>query len=169
LPEPVPQPKPKPKPAPSPKPKPKPKPKKKSTWKAVDPKEIKLGRRVAPAAPAAPALTADEIRKSLSSVLASSSAASVPNRFGSYYAKVMQLFYARWNPPATATSASGSAVVRISIAPDGRVLKRAKIKGSGDALYDKTVMDAVGRVRQLPRPPADYPYDYVEVVFTLDR
>ena len=72
-------------------------------------------------------------------------------------------------PPASASAATGSAVVRIKIQKNGTIRTRAKIKGSGDPLYDKTVMDAVNSVSTLPKPPADYPYDYVEVVFTLDN
>jgi TonB family protein len=52
---------------------------------------------------------------------------------------------------------------------DGRITKRAKIKGSGDPLYDRTVMEAVNAVSMMPKPPSDYPYDYVEVTFTLDN
>ena len=174
-PKPVPKPKPKPKPKAKPKPKPKPKvqaskPKpKKPKWKPVDPKHIKIGKRVDAPSPK-PALSSAEISRALAGIASSSSATTAdPSRFNSYYARVMRLFYTHWKPPATATSASGSAIVRIYMRKNGQIVKRKKIKGSGDAVYDRTAMDAVNSVGTLPKPPPDYPFDYVEVVFTLEQ
>ena len=31
------------------------------------------------------------------------------------------------------------------------------------------MMEAVNKVSMMPKPPSDYPYDYVEVIFTLDN
>lgn len=157
--------KPKPKP-PEKKPDPKPAPPKKSTWKPVDPKDIKIGKKVNDQ-PAKPTLSSSEISRSLSGI--SSGRTGDPSRFNDFYARVISLFYNNWTPPATASSATGSTIVRISIRKNGQITKRAKIKGSGDPLYDRTVMDAVNKVSTIPRPPADYPYDYVEVTFVLDN
>jgi TonB family protein len=108
-----------------------------------------------------------DIEKALSGIASGST--SDPSRFNDYYARVMSFFYNRWNPPSAATSATGSAVVRITIQKNGKIRTRAKIRSSGDALYDRTVMEAVNSVSTLPKPPPDYPYEYVEVYFTLDR
>ncbi len=168
IPEPV-KPKPVPKPKPKPKvekPKPKPKepenPKKK---KYTASKDIKIGKKVNEQ-PTKPAISSSDIKKALSGI--SSPAVGTtgnPSQFNDYYARVMSLFYNHWKPPAT--SAAGSTVVRISMRKNGGITKRAKIKGSGDALYDRTVMEAVNAVSVMPRPPSNYPYDYVEVTFTL--
>jgi TonB family protein len=106
----------------------------------------------------------------LSGIVSSSSRSSgTPDQFNDYYARVMSLFYNHWKPPASASSATGSAIVRISMRKNGQITKRAKIKGSGDSLYDRTVMDAVNAVGTMPKPPSGYPYDYVEVTFTLEN
>lgn len=170
VPEPVVKPKPKPKPkVEKPKPKPKPKEPEKPKWKSTDPKDIKIGKKVNEK-PSKPTVSETDIKKALSGIASSSSSSSVnPSQFNDYYARVMSLFYNHWKPPASATSATGSAIVKISIRKNGQITKRAKIKGSGDALYDRTVMDAVNTVSTMPKPPSNYPYDYVEVIFTLEN
>jgi TonB family protein len=136
----------------------------------VDPKKIKIGRRINPT-PSKPRVSDAEIRKALSGIASSSSSATSSSQSAStYLGQVMRLFYTRWNPPATATAASGSTLVRIYMNKQtGQILKSVKIKGSGDSVYDKTVMLAVETVRTLPKPPADYAFDYVEIIFTLDH
>ena len=180
-PTPVPEPvKPKPKPLPKPKPKkplPKPKPKKpkpkpapkkpaKPKWKPVDPKRIKIGKRVG-GAPKTPALTAADVRKALAGLATSAAAApSTSSDFGAYLQKVGPIFYARWNPPAGVSGLK--AVVRVYLRKDGRVVRRTKLSGSGNAAFDETVMRAARSVSILPRPPANYPYDYVEILFRTE-
>jgi protein TonB len=179
-PAPVPEPEPvKPKPVPKPKKKaPEPKPEEKAPapetkktvkpkWKPVDPKDIKIGKKVGSSQPSKPTVSASDIQKALSGIATPSG--GDPSRFNEYYARVMRLFYDHWTPPATASSATGSAVVKISMRKNGQITKRARIRGSGDALYDRTVMEAVNKVSMMPKPPSDYPYDYVEVIFTLDN
>jgi protein TonB len=148
---------------------PEPEPKKtvKPKWQPVDPKDIKIGKKVGSSQPDKPSVSASDIQKALSGI--ASSSGGDPSRFNDYYARVMRLFYDHWTPPATASSATGSAVVRISMRKNGQITKRARIRESGDPLYDRTVMDAVNSVSLMPKPPPDYPYDYVEVIFTLDR
>jgi protein TonB len=167
MPEPKPKPKPEPKPKePEKKPEPKPQEPEKPKWKATRPEDIIKGKKIEPK-PTRPAVSHTDIEKALSGI--ASGATQDPGRFNDYYARIMRLFYEQWTPPAAATSATGSAVVRIHMLKNGQITKRAKIKGSGDPLYDRTVMEAVNRVSTLPKPPADYPYDYVEVIFTLDN
>jgi protein TonB len=175
IPEPVKaKPKPKPKPVEKPKPKPKleapkPKPVEKPKWKPVDSKDIKIGKKVGDSSPKPKSVSAADIKKALSGIASSSpSSSGNPSQFNDYYARIMSLFYNHWTPPASASAATGSTIVRISILKNGQITKRKKIKGSGDSLYDKTVMDAVNAVSTMPRPPSKYPYDYVEISFTLD-
>jgi protein TonB len=177
IPEPVkPKPKPKPKPVKKPKPKPKietpkPKPVEKPKWKPVDSKNIKIGKKVGDSTPKTKSVSAADIKKALSGIASSSSSSSSgnPSQFNDYLASVMRMFYNKWVPPASASSATGSTVVRISMRKNGQIIKRKKTRGSGDSLYDKTVMDAVNAVSTMPRPPSNYPYDYVEVSFTRDN
>jgi TonB family protein len=178
IPEPVkpkPQPKPKPvaKPKPKPKvetPKPKPKEPEKPKWKPIDPKDIKIGKKVGDSSPKTKSVSAADIKKALSGIASSSpSSSGNPSQFNDYYARVMSLFYNHWTPPASASAATGSTIVRISMLKNGQITKRSKIKGSGDSLYDKTAMDAVNAVSTMPRPPSNYPYDYVEIIFTLEN
>jgi len=165
-PAPIPEPtKPKPRPKPIPKPKPKPKPK----WKPTSPKDIKIGKKVDDT-PSKPRVSDADIKKALSGISSSmpSGATGNPSQFNSYYGRVMSLFYNYWKPPASGSSA-GSTVVRIYMQKNGRITKMKKIRSSGSAVYDKTVMNAVNAVSTLPRPPSNYPYDYVEVVFTQEN
>jgi TonB family protein len=148
------------------KPEPKPKAPEKPKWKPVDSKDIKKGKKINEA-PSKPTLSASDISKGLSGI--SSGATGNPNQFNDFYARVKNQFFNRWTPPATATASTGSVIVRISFRKNGQITKRAKIKGSGDTLYDRTVMDAVNAVSMVPNPPSDYPYDYVEVTFVLDN
>jgi protein TonB len=175
IPEPVKaKPKPKPKPIEKPKPKPKleapkPKPVEKPKWKPTPVDQIKKGKKVGDSSPRPKSVSAADIKRALSGIASSSpSSSGNPSQFNDYYARIMSLFYNHWTPPATASAATGSTVVRISILKNGQITKRKKIKGSGDSLYDKTVMDAVNAVSTMPRPPSNYPYDYVEIIFTLD-
>ncbi len=166
IPEPV---KPKPKATPKPKPKPKvekPKPKKP---RYTPPDKIKIGKKVNDQ-PAKPTLSSSDIKEALSGVTSSSSGRTGnPSQINAYIGRIGNFFYNYWTPPASASSATGSAIVRISMRKNGQITKRAKIKGSGDPLYDRTVMDAVNAVSTIPRPPSDYPYDYVEVEFRLEK
>jgi TonB family protein len=165
-PKPVPKPEPKPVPKPEPKPQPKPEPKK-SDWKPTPVDQIKIGDRIDPP-PSEPSISQSDIRKELSKVQETQTTKTGnPDEIAAYISKVGQYFYPYWTPPASASPASGTCVVRISIAKDGRITGRKKIQGSGDSQYDQSVMDAVAKVGTVPRPPAGYPYDYVEVEFRI--
>lgn len=157
------------KPKEMPQPKSKPKPKvQKPKWKPTSAKDIKIGKRIE-SKPAPSALSAKDIEKALSGITSSSSRSAVhPNAFNAYYAQVRNLFYGHWQAPAS-SGATGATVVKVSFRKNGQISKRAKISSSGDALYDRTVMDAVNAISMLPRPPSDYPYDYVEVEFALNN
>ncbi len=163
-PKPVAKPKPKPKVE---KPKPKPKEPEKPKWKPVDPKKIKIGKRINEE-PKAPSVSSAEIKQALSGISSPSTATpGNPDLINAYIGSVGNYFDRYWKPPATASSATGSAIVRISMRKNGQIVKRVKIQGSGDSVYDKTVMDAVNSVSTIPKPPSSYPYDYVEVEFRI--
>ncbi len=172
---PKPEPKPKPTPKPEPKPTPKPEPKPEPKWKPIDPKQIKLGKKIEEK-PVKPAVSSADIKKALSGISSPASSSSAtsgkigdPSQINAYLGQVMSLFYNQWKPPASASAATGSAIVRITIRKNGQIVSRNKIKSSGDALYDQSAMAAAAAVSVLPPPPKDYPYDYVEVIFTLEN
>jgi TonB family protein len=140
------------------------------TWKPTPVDQIKKGKKIRDSSPKAPAVSASDIRNALKDFAPTSSKTSGnPSQFNDYYARIMSLFYNRWTPPPSASAATGSTKVRISMLKNGQITKRKKIKGSGDSLYDKTVMDAVSAVSTMPSPPSNYPYEYVEITFTLDN
>ena len=104
-PKPIPQPKPevpKPKPeAAKPKPEPKPEPKPKSDWKPVDPKDIKIGKKVN-ATPTKPAISQSDIKQAFSDIARPSTTSTPgnPNEFSSYDSKIYTVFYNAWSQPA---------------------------------------------------------------------
>jgi len=165
-PKPVPKPEPTPAPKPTPKPTPKPEPKK-SEWKPVDPKDIKIGKKVNDPAPK-PAVSASEIKQALSGIASTSTSASTgnPDADAAYIAQIGDFFDRRWTKPESSAPAA-SAVVRIYISKWGTITKRTKIQGSGDAAFDASVMSAVTSVDTVPKPPSGFPYDYVEVEFRI--
>ena len=88
---------------------------------------------------------------------------------GAYYNHVHERMYAVWQQPAQLKSLPGlSAEVRITVAPDGRISDRAKIRGSGNELMDDSVMKAVNSVKALRALPAGHkkPVD-IHVVFEI--
>ena len=98
---------------------------------------------------------------------------SIPDQsqlsLGAYYNHVHKRMYDVWQQPAQLKSLPGlSAEVRLTVAPDGRITDRAKIRGSGNALMDDSVMSAVQSVKTLQRLPAGHkkPVD-IHVVFEI--
>lgn len=88
---------------------------------------------------------------------------------GAYYNHVHERMYAVWQQPAQLKSLPGlSAEVRITVAPDGRISDRVKIRGSGNELMDDSVMKAVNSVKSLRALPAGHkkPVD-IHVVFEI--
>ena len=88
---------------------------------------------------------------------------------GAYYNHVHERMYAVWQQPEQLKSLPGlSAEVRITVAPDGRISSRAKIRGSGNELMDDSVMKAVNSVKALRALPAGHrkPVD-IHVVFEI--
>ena len=88
---------------------------------------------------------------------------------GAYYNHVHERMYAVWQQPEQLKSLPGlSTEVRITVAPDGRISDRAKIRGSGNELMDDSVMKAVNSVKALRALPAGHrkPVD-IHVVFEI--
>ncbi len=170
-PEPAPIPEPvKPKPIPKPKPKPKvekpkPKPKPKPKWKPVDPKKIKIGKKVHET-PSKPAISSAEISKALSGIASSPSSASTgnPSQFNAYDAQVFRIFLGAWTRPGT--PGIRPVMVKIYFLRNGRITRRVMTQGSGDASFDQSVMAAVNSITTLPKPPAGYP-DNIVVRFSI--
>ncbi len=153
----------KPKPVPKPKvEKPKPKPK----WTPVDPKKIKIGKKVNKQ-PAKPLISSADIKKALSGISSSRKSSGDPNRFSYYYSQVMAKLHAAWVPPSSVSSVSRPAEVRFSMRSNGTVTARKLITSSGNSVFDQTVMTAANRVGLLPKPPPDYNFDYVIVPFAM--
>jgi TonB family protein len=161
--EPVAAPKPKLEPEPVSRPEPAPKPK----WKAVDPDKIKQGPRVNDAPAPQPTLSQSDIREALSGVVESSSAVGNPNEVATYPGKVSNYFYPYWTPPASASAASDACEIRVTFRKDGVITGRKLMRSSGDAIYDQSAMAAVRAVSTVPRPPAGYAFDYVEIEFKI--
>ncbi len=76
---------------------------------------------------------------------------------GAYLNHVHDRMYAVWQQPTQLKNLPGLRTsVEITIAPDGRILKRVKVAGSGNALMDESVMKAVTMVQALRALPAGH-------------
>ena len=172
LPKPEPKPAPKPEPKPTPKPEPKPEPKptepEKSQWKPVDPKDIKIGKKVNEPKTSESAITAQDISKALKGVRQSDQPIGTPDANRAYDAHIYSVFYNAWAQPAV--PAMRPAEVSLSITADGRIRSWRLSRSSGDAQFDATVEQAVKSIRMLPRkPPPGYPLDNIVVLFRISE
>lgn len=166
-----PTPAPEPKPAPIPesvksKPKPKPKEPAKPKWKPVDPKKIKIGKKVNES-PAKPTISSADIKKALAGISSPRKSSGDPSQFSYYYGQVMAKLHAVWVPPSTVSGISHPAEVRFSMRSNGTVTARKLTRSSGNIVFDQTVMKAANRVGVLPKPPPGYNFDYVIVPFAM--
>ncbi|MDH3981384.1 MAG: TonB C-terminal domain-containing protein [Kiritimatiellaceae bacterium] len=136
-------------------------PKKKWTPAPID--DIKIGKKVGPSKPA---VSEKDIKKALSGIATKPGPVGNPNANSAYIAKIGNYFDRYWKHPASASSAQ-STIVRIHISKSGAITGRKKIQGSGDSVFDQSVMSAVNSVKTVPPPPSGFPYDYVEVEFRI--
>ena len=118
-------------------------------------------------------LTEAQIKALLAKGARIGDATSIPDAgqlsLGAYYNHVHERMYAVWQQPAQLKSLPGlSAEVRLTVAPDGRISDRAKIRGSGNELMDDSVMKTVNSVKALRALPAGHkkPVD-IHVVFEI--
>ena len=161
-PDPAPTPKPEPKPAPTPKPKEPEKPQ----WKPVDPKDIKIGKKVSEPRPSRSSITAQDISKALKDVQQSDRPIGTPDANRAYDSHIYSIFYNAWAQPAV--PAVRPAEISLSITADGRIRSWRLSRSSGDAQFDATVEQAVKSITVLPRkPPAGYPLDNIVVQFRI--
>lgn len=146
-------------------PKPKPKP----------PKSIRQTNRVVRTGPPPKdkPLSAAEIEKLLKQGARISDTTSIPTDsqigLAAYFNHVHEKMYAIWQQPMQLKNLPGlQTVVTITIEPNGRITGRRKISGSGNALMDETVMNAVNAVKALKPLPAGHrrPVD-IDITFEI--
>ena len=85
---------------------------------------IKIGKRVNNSAPQSPSVSAADIKKALSGLVSSSPGpVGNPSQINAYIGRIGNFFYNYWTPPASASSAMGSTIVRISMQKNGQIIK----------------------------------------------
>jgi len=87
----------------------------------------------------------------------------------SYYNHVHERMYAVWQQPGQLKNLPGlQTEVEITVAPDGRITARRKLRGSGNQLMDDSVMKAVRSLKALRALPAGYrkPVD-ITIIFEI--
>ncbi|NLB66684.1 MAG: TonB C-terminal domain-containing protein [Lentisphaerae bacterium] len=162
IPDPKPEP-PKPKPPEPPKPKPKPK---------IE-KGPLINRRGPP--PKDKPLSPEEIAKLLKQGARISDTTQIPSpsqiQMGAYFNHVKDRMYAAWQQPQDLAGLPGlSAVVAITVEPNGRISDRRLTRSSGNTLMDNSVMKAVNIVTHLnPLPPGHTSARLIEITFELSR
>ncbi len=72
--------------------------------------------------------------------------------YANYGAYVRTIYDRAWHEPVSTTSARPVVRARVVIARDGRVLSAKILQGSGDPGLDRTVRDALNRVKNIGRP-----------------
>tara|TARA_B100001564_G_scaffold358780_1_gene378378 strand:- start:994 stop:1638 length:645 start_codon:yes stop_codon:yes gene_type:complete len=87
--------------------------------------------------------------------------------FTDYNNRVIQLIYQRWVPPKKMSGSFKVPVVRFDLEKDGSILNFEFIEKSGISSYDKSVKEAVEKIKKLPALPSGYPKMYIEVVFRI--
>lgn len=88
---------------------------------------------------------------------------------GAYYNHVHERMYAIWQQPSQLKNLPGLRTeVRITVAPDGRITARSKLRSSGNGLMDDSVMAAVQSIKALRQLPAGHskPVD-IDITFEI--
>jgi TonB family protein len=106
-------------------------------------------------------LSAAEIARLLKMGARISDTTSIPTdnqlALGAYYNHVHERMYAVWQQPSQLKDLPGLRTeVNITVAPDGRITDRRKLRGSGNDLMDDSVMAAVNSIKALRALPAGY-------------
>ena len=89
------------------------------------------------------------------------------DRFTKYNNTVIQLIYQSWVPPKKMSGSFKAPVVRFNLEKNGSILSFEFIEKSGISSYDKSVKEAVEKIKKLPALPSGYPKMYIEVVFRI--
>ena len=85
-----------------------------------------------------------------------------------YYLDVKDKIYAAWNMPSTAAGKSNLEMdVVIRIRKDGKLVDVSVDKGSGNRIYDESVMRAVRVAEPYPPIPAALDRDSIEIAFAF--
>ena len=87
--------------------------------------------------------------------------------FTKYNNTVIQLIYQSWVPPTKMSGSFKEPVVRFNLEKNGSILSFEFIEKSGISSYDKSVKEAVEKIKKLPALPSGYPKMYIEVVFRI--
>jgi len=152
--------------------KPEKKPKKKPPKKKEDIRQKKRITRKGPPPKDKP-LSQAEIEKLLKQGARISDTTRIPTgdkrALASYYNHVHERMYAVWQQPGQLKNLPGlQTEVEITVAPDGRITSRRKLRGSGNQLMDDSVMKAVRSLKALRALPTGYrkPVD-ISIIFEI--
>jgi TonB family protein len=89
----------------------------------------------------------------LSPVTATAQSGSEPT--DEMYAELVEnIIMKKWQNPAEAKGKKLACRVQISISAEGTLTKSKLVKSSGMKTFDKSAMDTVSQVKDLPAPPA---------------
>ena len=90
---------------------------------------------------------------------------------GAYYNHVHERMYAVWQQPSQLKDLPGlRTVVNITVAPDGRITRRTRTSGSGNALMDDSVMAAVNSIKALRAlPPGHREPVQISILFEIAK
>lgn len=127
-----------------------------------------------PPKPAAPPLKPEEIKRLLAAGARISDHTSIPPDLSAaswYYATVRQIMHDAWAQPGASVPAGATAEVEIRVMRDGSVVRRAMVRSSGNAVMDRSVMQAVESVTKLPPLPDAWSSAFrdITVEFVLER
>lgn len=127
-----------------------------------------------PPKPAAPPLSPEQIKKLLAAGARISDRTSIPADVESgawYYATVRQIMYDAWAQPGASVPPGTSAQVEVRVLRDGTITRRTMVRPSGNAVMDRSVMQAVEAVSKLPALPASWsgPSRDITIEFVLER
>jgi len=73
-----------------------------------------------------------------------------------YKEMVRKILYRAWDQPGSLGVVGLSTHVELTVSPDGRILDSRLVSGSGNAVMDNSVMQAVRSVSRLNGVPGDY-------------
>jgi len=172
-PAPAPTPPPSPKPAPSPKPKPKPPPKPKAGSKPATPtRTIRKGRRITAPNPTPPPpqgrrLSQDEIARLLALGATPGDRNEIPEGDALYFEAIRRVLHAAWTQPAAVPNTL-SAEVEIHLAETGVILSRRLVRTSGNAVMDRSVLEAVQSVDRIDGLSPDFMRRRPKVTITFE-
>lgn len=86
-----------------------------------------------------------------------------------YYEMVRQILHRAWDQPGSLGVVGLVTRVELTVAPDGRILSSRMVGGSGNAVMDNSVMQAVRSVPRLTGVPGDFlsSHQRITVAFEL--